>query len=179
MGEDGSSRSLRSWAPWQATHEADLFSPFSTIARLWMLFSYILAPPGRAVSFVGQPEQSTGLRRAVWGTPWASWWQSVQERSLWTDPSYAAGSTKRLVPGRGGMLRRGLSGPPGRTFDSFSPPDHPRGSELPWQSRQSEFPRAHGEEGVKASNTAAAAKMPAMRIPPRNKGEMITSFLSS
>jgi hypothetical protein len=28
---------------------ADLFSPFSTIARLWMLFSYILAAPGMAI----------------------------------------------------------------------------------------------------------------------------------
>jgi hypothetical protein len=101
----------------------------------------------------------------------------VQERSLWTDPSYADGSTKRLVPGKGEMLRRGFSGPPGRTFDSFSPADHERMSELPWQSRQSEFPRAHGEEGVNASNTAVAAKMPAMRIPPRSKGDMVTPFL--
>jgi hypothetical protein len=30
---------------------------------------------------------------------------------------------------------------------------------------------------VNANNAAAAAKMPAMRIPPRSKGDMFTPFL--
>jgi len=57
MGDAGSSRSLRSCAPWQSVQVADLFSPFSTIARLWMLFSYMRAAPG-----IGMPDRSATSR---------------------------------------------------------------------------------------------------------------------
>ena len=46
MGDAGSSRSFRSCEPWQSEQVADLFSPLSTIARLWMLFSYMRPAPG-------------------------------------------------------------------------------------------------------------------------------------
>ena len=44
--DTGSVRSLTSWAPWQSAHVADLFSPFSMMARLWIPRSYIREAPG-------------------------------------------------------------------------------------------------------------------------------------
>ena len=49
MDEEGSLRSFMLWAPWQSMQEADLFSPMSTMARLWMLCWYCFAAPGMAM----------------------------------------------------------------------------------------------------------------------------------
>ena len=66
-------------APWQSTHAGASAIGFPPKVRTWRLFAY-----AAAVS-EWQPEQSTRLSRAVWGTPLTSAWQSVQETSACTD----------------------------------------------------------------------------------------------
>src|SRR4030067_234331 len=73
MGEDGSNRALSSWAPWHPTHVADLFSPFSTIAILWMSFSYIhpapaFGTPGGRLGMAARtvrPREARGVRQPL------------------------------------------------------------------------------------------------------------------